>query len=149
MKTNITNLVARTPLRTTVGGRQGGSRRTLFTYATAPQLRGMRVLRGTGLAKSNVGVGSPPPPPPPEPIPTLASLNPDSSGNWNAEVVLTGTNFLPTSVVLANNQVVQNATYDSATQLRIVVPGVHQAGVYQVKVRNGSQESNSLNFTAL
>lgn len=149
MKTNITNLVARTPLRTTMG--LGGSRRTIFTYATAPQLRGMRVLRGTMRAKSNVGIGQPIPqqPPPLDPIPMLTSLNPDSSGNWNAEVVISGSNFTPTSVVLANNQVAQNVTYDSATQLRVVVPGIHQAGIYQVKVRNGSQESNALQFTAL
>src|SRR5215468_7720110 len=148
MKTDITNLAARTPLRTTVGGRIGGSRRTILTYATAPQLRGMRILRGTMRAKSNVGIGQPIPQQPPPvdtgPAPTLTSLNPDASGTWDAEVVITGTNFTPASVVLANNQVVQRVTYDSATQLRIVVPGIHQAGVYQVRVRNGSQESNAL-----
>src|SRR5215467_13762238 len=106
MKTNITNLAARTPLRTTMG--LGGSRRTLFTYATAPQLRGMRILRGTMRAKSNVGIGQPIPqqPPPVVLTPTLTSLNPDASGNWNAEVVLTGTNFTKDSVALANGQVV-------------------------------------------
>jgi|SRR5215467_10947709 len=151
MKTNITSLFSRTPLKTTVNLR--GGRRTILTYATAPGLRGMRVLRGTGRATLNVAIGNPIPqqPPPIEvgPAPVLTSLNPDSSGTWDALVVLSGSNFKQTSVVLANNQVVQNVTFVSASELDIVVPGIHQAGVYAVKVRNGSQESNSLNFTAL
>jgi len=100
-------------------------------------------------AKSNIGIGNPIPQiPPPDPIPMLTSLQPDSSGSWDAEIRILGSNFTTSSVVLANNQVVQNVTYISASELRVVVPGIHQAGVYPVKVRNGSQESNALSFTA-
>ena len=80
--------------------------------------------------------------------PTLASLVPDSSGNWDAEVVLTGTGFSQTSQVLANDAPVTNKTYVSPTELRCVVPA-SAAGAYLVKVRNGSQDSNVLTFTAL
>ena len=80
--------------------------------------------------------------------PTLASLEPDSSGNWAAEVRILGTGFTQTSQVLANNAPVTPVTYVSATELRFVVP-VSAAGTYTVKVRNGTAESNVLTFTAL
>jgi len=85
---------------------------------------------------------------PADPVPTLASLQPDSSGNWSTEVVLSGSNFLPTSEILANGTPVTTKTYISATELRCVVPA-SAAGPYQVTVRNGSQTSNALTFTAL
>jgi len=115
-------------------------------------MRGMRLYRGGGASGSTYGLqtapAAPPPPPPPAPAPTLASLSPDSSGNWNQEVVVTGTNFTNQSVVLANNVPVQQTNYDSPTQLRAVAPA-SAAGTYQIKVRNiDGQTSNSLPFTA-
>jgi len=102
---------------------------------------------GTGIAQ--VGkIDAPVQTGPPDPVPTLTSLVPDSSGNWAAEVQLHGTNFLPTSQVLANDVPVTPVTYDSATQLRVVVP-VSAAGAYQVKVKNGAVQSNPMTFTAL
>jgi len=85
---------------------------------------------------------------PADPVPTLTSLVPDSSGNWNAEIQLLGTGFLNTSQVLANGNPVTPVTYVSATELRAVAPAT-AAGPYQIKVRNGSQDSNVLTFTAL
>lgn len=101
---------------------------------------------GTGIAV----VGQPPgAPTQTAPVPpTLSSLQPDSSGNWSTEVVLTGTNFTQTSEVLANGSPVTPVTYVSATELRVVVPA-SAAGPYTVKVKNGSAESNALTFTAL
>jgi len=85
---------------------------------------------------------------PADPVPTLSTLVPDSSGNWNAEITLTGTNFLATSQVLANGNPVTPVTYDSPTQLRAIAPAT-AAGAYAIKVRNGSADSNALTFTAL
>ena len=97
-------------------------------------------------------VGPPDTPPtqtgPADPVPTLASLQPDSSGNWNAEITLTGTNFTATSEVLANGNPVTPVTHDSSTQLRAIAPAT-AAGPYQITVRNGTQVSNALTFTAL
>jgi hypothetical protein len=83
------------------------------------------------------------------PAPVLTQLVPDSSGTWDAEVRLLGSNFTPASEVVANDQVVQDTTFVSDSELRVVVPGIHQAGSYQVKVRTAGEDSNELTFTAL
>jgi len=85
---------------------------------------------------------------PVDPVPALASLEPDSSGNWTAEVRLLGSGFTQTSQVLANDALVSPVTFVSDTELRCIVPA-SAAGSYAVKVRNGSQDSNVLTFTAL
>jgi len=84
----------------------------------------------------------------PDPIPTLTSLVPDSSGNWAADVKITGTNFTSTTEVLANGAPVTPVTHTSPTELHFVVPAT-AAGAYTVTARNGTQVSNPLTFTAL
>jgi hypothetical protein len=74
------------------------------------------------------------------PQPTLTLLTPDSSGGWNQEVVVNGTNFTPDSVVISGNLVAETR-YISPTELRIVVPGSLATGVYQVQVRTGDKVS--------
>jgi hypothetical protein len=87
--------------------------------------------------------------PPTGPPPVLTQLDPDFAGDWNAEVRALGENFTPDSKVVSGDVVVEGTVFVSPTELRFVVPGVVAAGVYQVKVRTGSQESAALPFTAL
>ena len=118
-------------------------------YSTSPWMR-VVVFDSTDTPVAFIGAArdAPPQTAPVGPAPTLASLEPDSSGNWTAEVRLLGTGFTQTSEVLANGNPVTPVTYVSATELRVIVP-VSAAGAYTVAVRNGSQVSNTLTFTAL
>jgi len=110
--------------------------------------RQVRVYDSTDQVIAFIGAEQTLPPPVLPPPPTLASLDPDSSGDWEAEVRLLGTGFTDTSEILADDALVTPVTFVDATELRCVVP-VTAAGPYQVKVRNGTQESNPLQFTAL
>jgi len=107
------------------------------------------VYDSTGVAIAVVGKIDAPVTQGPAPVaPTLSSLQPDSSGNWQAEVRILGTGFTPNSEVLANHNPVNPKTYVSATELRVVVP-VSAAGAYTVEVRESGLVSNALTFTAL
>jgi len=84
----------------------------------------------------------------PAALPVLSSLNPDSAGNWSVEVHALGQNFTPDAVMVSGGMTAAT-TFISSTELSFVVPGVHIAGVYPVKVRQASGESGELPFTAL
>jgi hypothetical protein len=86
------------------------------------------------------------PPPSPEP-PVLSELVPDSAGDWNVELHALGSHFTPESVIVGGG-VAAVTTFISDTELSCVVPGIVAAGVYQVFVRTGVQESFPLPFTA-
>jgi len=85
---------------------------------------------------------------PTEDPPVLEALQPDSSGQWDAQVRAIGSNFKQNSVLVANDTEA-NTAFISSTELSSVVPGVHTPGTYQVKVRTGTLESAELPFTAL
>jgi uncharacterized protein (TIGR03437 family) len=87
------------------------------------------------------------------PAPTLANLNPSSvlSGSGAFTLTLTGTGFVPASVVRWNNSD-RPTTYMSATQLTAQIPAsdIINAGTAQVTVFNpapGGGTSNALTFT--
>jgi len=108
------------------------------------------VYDSTDVAIAVIGTSAPPPTQtaPTTPAPTLTMLQPDSSGAWNTEVHAFGTGFGPDAVAISGAYVAVT-TVISKTELSFVVPGVHAAGVYPVRVRSGGQESNELPFTAL
>jgi len=82
------------------------------------------------------------------PAPVLTSLQPDSAGNWDVEVLATGSGFGPDAVAISGSYVAVT-TVVSATQVKFIVPGVAAAGVYPVRIRSGGVDSNELSFTAL
>ncbi len=94
---------------------------------------------------------------PDNPIPTITNLDPPSTARGGAAFMLTvtGTNFVPTSVVRWNNQN-RATTYVSATQLKanITVADLANLGTIPVTVFNpvsssggGGGASNAVNFT--
>jgi hypothetical protein len=89
-----------------------------------------------------------PEPPQLAPPPVLVQLIPDSAGDWNVELHAIGSGFTAESVIVGGG-IAAATTFISSTELSCVVPGVVAAGVYDVVVRTGTQESAPLQFTAL
>jgi len=81
------------------------------------------------------------------PVLTLTSIQPDSAGNWDVEVVALGSGFTP-NTKLYGNETLGTTTYYSANELRGIFPGIAAAGVYQITAREGTSKSNALQFTA-
>jgi len=86
------------------------------------------------------------------PVPTITSLSPASAtvGGLDFTLTVTGTNFVPSSVVRWNGAA-RATTYVSATQLRATIPATDllTAGTAQVTVFNpppGGGTSNSVGF---
>ena len=84
------------------------------------------------------------------PDPTIASIVPNSSAvNVPAVATITGTNFLPDSVVEIDQVATVDATYEDSTTLVVeFTPTV--AGAHNVTIRNGGaggEESNTVVYT--
>ncbi len=75
----------------------------------------------------------------PNPVPTLTAINPTqvTSGGPEFNLVLTGTNFVESSLVLFNN-VARQTTFISATELRAVIFGsdIATGGLASITVSN-------------
>jgi hypothetical protein len=83
------------------------------------------------------------------PAPTLSTLTPNTKaqGTGEFDVVVTGTNFQPWSIVLWNGAP-RPTVYTSATSLTVKAPAVVSAGVAPVRVTNGGDLiSSAVNFT--
>lgn len=82
------------------------------------------------------------------PTPVLVRLNPDYSGDWDAEVHALGSDFIPEAkLFVGENQ--WPTTFVSDSDLSTVVPQSAHAGTYTVSVRQGGKISNELQFTVL
>jgi len=140
----------------------GGSYDNISALTIACAVFGLRQSKGTdewlmvgvfddaGTLIARIGKQRPAPTQtlPAGPAPVLTALQPDSAGNWNAEVHAIGQNFTAESVAWSGStQAV--TTYISPTEVSFVVPGVVAAGAYPVTIKNGALESNALTFTAL
>jgi hypothetical protein len=86
-------------------------------------------------------------------VPTITSINPDNAteGDPGFVMIITGTNFIPTSIVTVNGVQIPT-TYISSTQLNSQVPlSVNaNAGTFPVTVTNpapGGGTSNIIPFT--